>query len=56
MKLYIKWSDLTNAQRQQVESFFSEKMKEEEGKKIVLNQGTYLINQTNGNFVPQKDF
>lgn len=57
MKLYIKWSNLTDSQKHQVESFYKERMKDDsDAKKIVLNQGTYAINSGTGDFTPQKDF
>jgi hypothetical protein len=57
MKLYIKWSNLTDSQKHQVESFYKDRMKDDANeKKVVLNQGTYSINSTTGDFAPQKDF
>ena len=53
MKLYIKWSNLTAQQRIQVAFFFQDEVKE---KKMILNQHSYRISATTGNFIPQKDF
>lgn len=53
MKLYIKFSSLTKAQKDQVKSFYADELKE---KKIVINQLSYLINPTNGNVIFRKDF
>jgi sulfur carrier protein ThiS len=52
MKLYIKWSNLTDDQQAQVKAMYQDELKL---KAITLNRMRFLINK-NGDFVPRKDF
>jgi hypothetical protein len=49
-KIYIKWSDLNNDQRKEVESAHKEDV---EKKQIVLNQRRFRINALAGQYMNQ---
>ena len=48
MRLFIKWSNLTNAQKEQVKAFFQEAIEKRE---IVLQNNSYRINSRTGDFM-----
>lgn len=47
-KLFIKWSELTNKQKSQVESFYGKDTKD---RKFILNKMNYQINTSTGEFM-----
>jgi len=47
----IKWSNLTNDQKNQVKAFYKEEMKKKEVFEHDLNKRSFLINPYTGNLV-----
>ncbi len=53
MKIYIKWCNLTFAQREQVKDLYKDEIKDNG---FVTNQYSYRVNPTNGLIVFNKDY